>query len=180
MAAAALVNTATTTLTLSLSESVSPVAGYTAASKVVYSNTVNLNLQNGAGGTAGNTDQYYAETTNSIAAAGTATINLQSLTDNTGRTISFARVLQILFFIPSGTLDQKLEVYQAATDPWAGGPFPATTPGIPVNVGGTVAFLLGQTEVVGYPVTATSNSLTISNPGANPITYTMVVIGTFE
>lgn len=181
MAAAALTNTATVSLSIGVSEAISPVAGSNSQSKSTFNLQYIATLANGAGGTAGNTDQYYAEVAQTLAAGATTNIDLQALVDNIGRSISFARVLGIVIYVTGGTLDQKLEVYQyATTDPWSGGPFPSAAPGVAIPAQSVYMQMLGTNEVAGWPVTSTSNTFTLSNTGSAAMTYTLGIIGTFE
>ncbi len=128
-----------------------------------------------ANGTAANQCDLKWSHTSTLAAGSNDTYTLSALTDGLGRSVAFARVRAILI-VPQSTVDgDDLAVGGAATHEWlaitgsAGQTYLVKSKGFDLKV---------AMNTTGFPVTAsTSDQLKIHNSGANPITYTITLVG---
>ena len=106
--------------------------------------------------------------TYSLAAAGTQTIDLTSVTGPNGETISFAEVHILTAWSP--TAAAQFTIKDGASNPWEGMGTDyaiqvSTLPATPVAVTG------------GYPVASDSKTILLTNEGASTATINLIIVG---
>ena len=131
-----------------------------------------ISLADGAGINAANLVYQDAVT---LAAAGETLLDLTALTDALGGAVAFARLKLIYLRNKSATAGDNLQlggtVAAGLSTLYVG-----TNAGQLIGPGGIA--LLVNPSAAGWAVTATTaDILRIGNPGANPITYDIVLIG---
>jgi hypothetical protein len=168
----------TLNLQLSLVGSVAgspPIAGSTSLAESVNLQQL-LQLLPGTGG--GQADTVY-QTTGTIAASGTATVDLNgSVTDVFGATVNLLHVKAIILLAAAGNTND-VQIGPGAANPFTG-PFGGTTPYVAVSPGEMFMITKGSGAAAGWGVTAsTADILKLANSGGgSSVTYTLVVIGT--
>lgn len=134
--------------------------------------TPEVSLADGAGINAAN---LVFQDTITLAAAGETLLDLTALTDALGNAIAFARLKLIYLRNKSVTAGDNLQLGGTVT---AGLStlYVGTNAGQLIGPGGIA--LLVNPSAAGWAVTAiTADILRIGNPGANPISYDIVLIG---
>lgn len=111
-----------------------------------------------------------------IAASGSTTITLSSVTNSFGTSIAFARIKSLYFELQTTTTASSVLLGAAGTNPWVA-MLAGTTPQIRVLNGGVL--FMGIGTAAGYVVTASSSDqLKITNADAsNTATWRMVLMG---
>ena len=134
-----------------------------------------ITFTNGTGSNQGNLLYYNQRTVTGAA----ETIDLTTLTDVYGTTLSWAKVKAIILINTATTAGYILTVGAAASNAWVGGstanagPLVDTTDKVVIGSGGVMYF---SSPVDGFSVSGTSKNLKV-DPGANTITYTLAILG---
>lgn len=163
---------ATITLNASFSETIStgfpdPLSGSQAITQT------DSYVTSGTG--SGQIDTVYAAQF-SLAASTPQTINLTSLTDPLGKSISFARVRDFVVQNTASTSGYDCQVYASASNGWA--VLPASSGPLYARAGSVVRLSdkLSTGSGAGNIVSGSSNSVTF-NPGSNAVTINVWIVG---
>lgn len=131
-----------------------------------------LTLANGTGSS--QADRVFSDQ-RTLTASASETLDLTSLTDPSGASISFAKVKAIMIKAASGNTNSVV-VGNAASNPFVG-PLGGTTPTITIPPGGSVMLLA---PVSGWSVAngSTDNLKIANSAGSTSVTYDIMIIGT--
>lgn len=149
--------------------------GETAISETSNSGTISYSDTLTNGTSADNADLVYW-TSGTLAASGTATIDLGSLTDNFGNSIDFERVKSIIIRNTTANTNdtEVLSVGGAGSNAWETWVGAA---GDIVKVRPDGCFMLSCSGATGYAVGSNVNLLLTNDDGSNTLTYQVAVIG---
>jgi hypothetical protein len=130
-----------------------------------------------SGVAAGQADLIYSDT-NTLAASGTATLDLAGVLTDLGSTLTFVKV-KALVVTAADSNTNNVVVGGAASNAFSS-MFADATDKLVVRPGGFGAVSVGSGDLNGYAVTAgTGDQLLIANSGAGTsVTYTVAIVGT--
>jgi hypothetical protein len=136
---------------------------------------ISLTTQYTNGTGAGAIDLVYAKQLTLVAST-PQTLDLTSILDLSGATISFARVREMVLQVVTATSGYKVTIGAAASNPWA--PFWGTT-GTDIVFGGSTRYFTDPTSIgagIGAVTSGTSKSLKL-DPGSNTIVCNLIIAG---
>lgn len=137
--------------------------------------SISLTTQYANGTGAGQVNLIYAKQI-ALVASTPQTLDLTTLTDLSGATVSFARVRELVIQVVTATSAFNVTVGAATSNPWA--PFWGTT-GTDVVFAGSIRYFTDPTSVgagVGAVTSGTSKSLKL-DPGSNNVTLNLLIAG---
>jgi hypothetical protein len=137
--------------------------------------SISLTTQYSNGTGAGAINLVYAKQI-ALVASTPQTLDLTSLTDLSGATVSFARVRELIVQVVTATSAFNVTLGAAASNPFAA--FWGTT-GTDVVYAGSIRYFTDPTSVgagVGAVTSGTSKSLKI-DPGSNNVTINLIIAG---
>jgi hypothetical protein len=139
--------------------------------------SVTKNVLFASGTAAGQADVIYSKT-NTIAASGTATLDLAGVLTDLGSTLTFVKVKEIVITAADGNTNNVV-VGGAASNAFSS-IFGDATDKLVVRPGGHFAIGVGAADLNAYAVTAgTGDQLLIANSGGTTsVTYTIAIVGT--
>lgn len=121
---------------------------------------------------------YVVQDDTGITASGSTTLDLQSLTDMFGNSISFSKVKVIYIENQSTTSGVNLVVGAAAADQWGAATAFISTTTATVLVPAAGVLYAARTDATGWVVDATHKDLKIANAsGSAAVPYKIVFIG---